>query len=127
MGQGRVFIVKFIHLLRHGEDALVGVGGVQRCQLYTAEEELLYLHIVVLGHFLGNYLLHCLVDGLFIDVEIVLFERLLILARSILSGIFLCFLCLLFDVVVDSFLYYSHNVVVFSFRPAAGAARPSGL
>ena len=95
MGQVGIVVGKAVHLFGQAQYAFLGVGGVKRGQLNGAEKELLHVHGVVLGHLVGDDVNDSVLDGLLVDVEVVLSERLLVF---VLAQLF----AFLFSYVVDN-------------------------
>ena len=102
MGKVRILVVEVVYALCEGKNACVRIGGLESGKLDAAEEELLNVHSVVLGHFFGDDLTYSLTYGCVVKVGVVLSEGVLVLVRLLLSLLVVLF-------VEDNVFDDSHN------------------
>ena len=72
VGHIGIVVGEFVHLLDHLQDALLGVFGMERGQLYASKEEFLYLQGVVFHYLLIEDFLHFGSNLLVVEVAVVL-------------------------------------------------------
>ena len=80
MGQFGILLVELVHALGEGHHALVGIGGLEGCQLDTAEEEFLHFERIVFMYFLCDDFLDGVGYLLVVQLAVVFSQCLLVFA-----------------------------------------------
>ena len=108
MGQVGILVVELVHALGECQYAGVGIGGLERCQLYASHEKAFHLRGIVLVHFLGYQSAHSLFYGCVVDVEVVFIQSLFVLTlfRSVMMMMLAGCVCCSHIVLIFSVLLY---------------------
>lgn len=70
-----IILGKLVYLFDHFQDAFLCIFCMKRGQLDASKEEFLYLHGLVLSHFLVDYLLDFCCYFLVVEVAVILFQN----------------------------------------------------